>query len=84
MKLTINKIDPELVNRINNNVNALKKSGVKINQSEYVIGLVEAALDGGYAEYKRDVFDTTIDTLINKFDEYVKSNNELLSEIIKV
>lgn len=78
MKLTIRNIDPELVAIINTNLYEMKKKGIKINQSEYVIQLIEKALTSNYEEYKKDIFDQTINALIDKFEEYTESNNELL------
>ncbi|MFC0290609.1 hypothetical protein [Bombilactobacillus bombi] len=78
MKLTIRNIDPDLVAIINTNLYEMKKKGIKINQSEYVIQLIEKALTSNFDEYKKDIFDQTINTLIDKFEEYIESNNELL------
>ena len=78
MKLTIRNIDPELVAIINTNLYEMKKKGIKINQSEYGIQLIEKALTSNYEEYKKDIFDQTINALIDKFEEYTESNNELL------
>lgn len=78
MKLTIRNIDAELVAIINTNLYEMKKKGIKINQSEYVIQLIEKALTSDFDKYKKDIFDQTINALIDKFEEYVESNNELL------
>lgn len=40
--------------------------------------LIEKALNSKVDNYKKDIFDQTIEALINKFEEMIESNNELM------
>lgn len=47
---------------------------VKVNNNQ----LIEKALNSKVDNYKKDIFDQTIEALINKFEEMIESNNELM------
>lgn len=47
---------------------------VKVNINQ----LIEKALNSKVDNYKKDIFDQTIEALINKFEEMIESNNELM------
>lgn len=47
---------------------------VKVNINQ----LIEKALNSKVDNYKKDIFDQTIQALINKFEEMIESNNELM------
>lgn len=47
---------------------------VKVNNNQ----LIEKALNSKVDNYKKDIFDQTIEALINKFEEMMESNNELM------
>lgn len=47
---------------------------VKVNINQ----LIEKSLNSKVDNYKKDIFDQTIEALINKFEEMIESNNELM------
>lgn len=47
---------------------------VKVNINQ----LIEKALNSKVDNYKKDIFDQTIEALINKFEEMIESNKELM------
>jgi hypothetical protein len=78
MNLYVRNIEPEIMASIRLNLKDIKKKGIPMSQSEYVNQLLKQALTSNFYEYKKDIFDQTIGTLTDKFEEFIESNNELL------
>lgn len=78
MNLYVRNIYPKLLAIIRLNLNDFHRKGIKLSQSDYIIQLLEKALNSEVDQYKKDIFDQTIAALIDKFEKYIQSNNELL------
>lgn len=81
MQILIRNVDTNLSAMLKKRQQELRSRGIKINQSELASQLLEQALTSNFYEYKKDVYDKTIATLIDKFQEFIDTNNQVLEAV---